>query len=215
VRVAKQNRGSTGEGIWRVEVIDPPSNGATSIELNSQVKCTEARDNHVELMPLGEFIDFCVQYLDGEGGMILDMPFLQRITEGEIRVFMLRNKVVNIVHKKPAESPDAFSATLFSGAKYSYESPEQWPTLVDIVNKNIPVIQQRLGNYDLPLIWTIDFILDTDEATGDDRYVLGEINASCVGFSTHLELSEDIADEIVRLMEAEAVVNPKWMAFAS
>ena len=24
-----------------------------------------------------------------------------------------------------------------------------------------------------------------------------------------------IADEIVRLMEAEAVVNPKWMAFAS
>ena len=77
------------------------------------------------------------------------------------------------------------------------------------------MIQQRLGNYDLPLIWTIDFILDTEDATGDDRYVLGEINASCVGFSTHLELSEDIADEIVRLMEAEAVVNPKWMAFAS
>ena len=166
-------------------------------------------------MPLADFIDFCVQYLDGEGGMILDMPFLERITEGEIRVFMLRNKVVNIVHKKPADVPDAFSATLFSGAKYSYESPDQWPELVQLVTANVPVIQQRLGNYDLPLVWTIDFILDTDKQNGNDKYVLGEINASCVGFSTHLELSKDIADEIVRLMEAEAVVNPRWVAFAT
>jgi hypothetical protein len=215
IRVAKQNRGSTGEGIWRVEAINPPPNGQTSIDLTADVKCTEAKDNHVEVMNLGDFIDFCVQYLDGEGGMILDMPFLERIREGEIRVFMLRNKVVNVVHKKPADVPDAFSATLFSGAKYTYESPDQWSELVNLVTENVPVIQRRLGNYDVPLIWTIDFILDTDRQTGADRYVLGEINASCVGFSTHLELSEDIADEIVRLMEAEAVVNPKWMAFAS
>lgn len=213
VRVAKQNRGSTGEGIWRVEVLDANPNGIVS--LDQMVKCTEAKDNHVETMPLGEFIDFCVKYLDGEGGMILDMPFLERIKEGEIRVFMLRNSVVNIVHKKPADVPDAFSATLFSGAKYTYETPDKWPELVSIVNKSVPVIQRRLGNYDLPLIWTIDFILDTDPETGDDKYILGEINASCVGFSTHLELSEDIANEIVRLMEAEAVVNPNWMAFAN
>ena len=215
VRVTKQNRGSTGEGIWRVEALDQATNGDGSIALGCPVKCTEAKDNHVETMPLGEFIDFSVRYLDGEGGMILDMPFLQRITEGEIRVFMLRNKVVNIVHKKPADEPDAFSATLFSGAKYTYESPDKWPDLVKIVNRSVPVIQQRLGNYDLPLIWTIDFILDTDKDSGADKYVLGEINASCVGFSTHLELSEDIAEEIIRLMEAEAVVNPNWMAFSN
>lgn len=220
VRVCKQNRGSTGEGIWRVEaVVDSEAAGngkkkrGSAVGLDQKVKCTEAKDNHVEVMPLGSFIDFCVQYLDGPGGMILDMPFLERIKEGEIRVFMLRNKVVNIVHKKPAEDADAFSATLFSGAKYTYETPDKWPELVQIVKENVPVIQQRLGNYDLPLIWTIDFILDTAK-DGSDRYVLGEINASCVGFSTHLELSEDIADEIVRLMEAEAVVNPKWMAYS-
>ena len=214
VRVAKQNRGSTGDGIWRVEATES-NNGRELVGLHEEVKCTEAKDNHVEIMKLGDFIDFCVQYLDGEGGMILDMPFLERIKEGEIRVFMLRNSVVNIVHKKPADAPDAFSATLFSGAKYTYESPEKWPELVSIVTRNVPVIQQRLGNYDLPLIWTIDFILDTNEQDGSDAYVLGEINASCVGFSTHLELSEDVADEIVRLMEAEAVVNPQWMAYAS
>lgn len=217
VRVLKQNRGSTGEGIWRVEVLNDAdqTGGAAPIDLDTLVKCTEAKDNHVETMPLSEFIDFCVQYLDGEGGMILDMPFLERIKEGEIRVFMLRNKVVNIVHKKPADAPDAFSATLFSGAKYSYESPDKWPELVELVTKNVSVIQTSLGNYDLPLIWTIDFIMDTDKKTGGDRYVLGEINASCVGFSTHLELSEDIADEIIRLMEAEAIVNPRWMAYTS
>lgn len=30
-----------------------------------------------------------------------------------------------VVHKKPADSEDAFSATLFSGAKYTYDSPDR------------------------------------------------------------------------------------------
>ncbi len=214
-RVLKQNRGSTGEGIWRVEVMTENGNAWSSEEPlphNTKVKCTEARDNHVEIMELGEFIDHCVKYLDGESGMLLDMPYLERIKEGEIRVFMLRNKVVYIVHKKPVDRPDAFSATLFSGATYTYETPDKWPELVELIEKNINVIIERLGNYDMPLIWTADFILDTDE-DGNDLYVLGEINASCVGFSTHLELGEQIADEIIMLMEAEDIVNHSWMAF--
>ena len=82
--------------------------------------------------------------------MLLDMPFLERIKEGEIRVLMLRDNVVNIVHKKPADTKDAFSATLFSGAKYRYDSPEQWPDLVKSIKGSLKTIQQRLGNYDLP-----------------------------------------------------------------
>ncbi|MDH3975040.1 MAG: Cj0069 family protein [Deltaproteobacteria bacterium] len=212
-RVLKQNRGSAGEGIWRVEILNNSNKKSKKGLLDTIVKCTEAADNHVEKMPLGEFIDFCVQYLDGKNGMLLDMPFLERITEGEIRLFMLRNKVVNIVHKKPAETPDAFSATLFSGAKYTYESPEKWPELVKLMEGNIPMLRERLGDFDVPLIWTADFILDTCKKSGDDKYILGEINSSCVGFSTHLELSEDVADEIIRLMDAESIMNKRWMAF--
>jgi len=212
VRVLKQNRGSTGEGIWRVEVIDDIKN-KKEVPLTAKIKCTEAKDNHVEEWILSDFIDFCVQYLDGENGMLLDMPFLERITEGEVRVFMLRDKAMNVVHKKPAPGPDAFSATLFSGAKYRYDAPDKWPELIKIVQDNIPMIREKLGNYDIPLIWTADFILDTDKKTGKDTYVLGEINASCVGFTTHLELSDDVADEVIRLMEADAVVNRNWMAF--
>lgn len=212
VRVLKQNRGSTGDGIWRVEVVDKKKNNG-EINLDTIVKLTEAKDNHTEEKPLGEFIDFCVQYLEGESGMILDMPFLERIKEGEIRVLMLRDKIVNVVHKKPANTPDAFSATLFSGAKYRYDSPDKWEELVKLVNKNVKILQEGLGNYDLPLIWTVDFILDTHKKTKKDVYVLSEINASCVGFSTQLQLSENIADEILKLIEAEDAVNRRWPAF--
>lgn len=212
VRVIKQNRGSTGEGIWRVEVIEAEKY-KNKIPLNAKLKLTEARDNHTEEKTLQEFLEYCIKYLEGNNGMLLDMPFLERIVEGEIRVLMLREKVVNIVHKKPAEAEDAFSATLFSGAKYRYDKPEQWPELVQKVKDSLRTIQSRLGNYDLPLIWTADFMLDTDKETGKDKYVLGEINASCVGFTTFLELSENIADEVLALLDAEEAVNNRWAAF--
>ncbi len=211
VRVLKQNRGSTGEGIWKVDVIDREKY-EDEIPLDAMLKLTEARDNHTEEKTLQEFLEFCIQYLEGHNGMLLDMPFLERIKEGEIRVLMLRNKVVNVVHKKPADTADAFSATLFSGAKYRYDEPSKWPDLVKLVEGMVPTIQKKLGNYDLPLIWTADFILDTDE-NGKDLYVLGEINASCVGFTTFLELSDDIADEVLALMDAESAVNHRWAAF--
>jgi glutathione synthase/RimK-type ligase-like ATP-grasp enzyme len=212
VRVLKQNRGSTGEGIWRVELLNPEQY-KNIIPLNAELKLTEAKDNHTETKTLQDFLEFCIQYLEGNSGMIVDMPFLKRIKEGEIRILMLRDKVMNVVHKKPANTKDAFSATLFSGAKYRYDTPAKWPDLVKLAEGMVPVIREKLGNYDIPLIWTADFILDTDKKTGKDNYILGEINASCVGFSTHLELSENIAEEVLDLMDAESVVNNKWGAF--
>lgn len=211
-RVLKQNRGSTGEGIWRVSVQERINDEEGAIGLDSVLKLTEAKDNHVEIKTLGEFIDFCVPYLDGPTGLLLDMPFLPRIKEGEIRVFMLRREPVNVVHKKPAEDADAFSATLFSGAKYTYQKPEEYPELTALVKGSLNTLIEKLGGYDIPLIWTLDFILDTDE-NGKDKYVLGEINASCVGFTTQLSLSEQVADEVIRLMEADSVINQKWTPF--
>jgi hypothetical protein len=84
---------------------------------------------------------------------------------------------------------------------------------VKLIKKMVPTIQQRLGNYDIPLIWTADFILDTEPKTKKDSYVLGEINTSCVGFTTFLELSENIADEVLALLDAESAVNTHWGPF--
>jgi len=212
-RVLKQNRGSTGEGIWRVELVDdvePTENG--HVPLDARVRCTEAKDNHVEEHELGDFIDFCAQYLGGQNGMIIDMPFMPRIIEGEIRVLMLRRTPVYVVHKKPADSKDAFSATLYSGAHYTYQKPEEWPELMAMVDKNLDLMIDKLGGYSIPLLWTADFMLD-DGPDGTDTYVLGEINASCVGFTTNLELAEQIADEVVGFIEAEDIVNKRWPAY--
>ncbi len=203
-RVLKQNRGSTGEGIWRVQLEEPLPAGVSEVPLNAKIKCTEAVDNHVEHRQLGEFMDFCEKYLVGDNGMLVDMTFLPRIKEGEIRILMLYKHPIYVVHKKPAEGADAFSATLFSGAKYRYDKPEQWNDLVHYFLKHLPQIQSKLGNYDLPLIWTADFILDTDEH-GKDRYILGEINCSCVGFTSPVEFldktARKVANTIIDIVE--------------
>ncbi|WP_019242703.1 MULTISPECIES: Cj0069 family protein [Bacillus] len=202
-RVLKQNRGSAGEGIWRVELLDVLSANVTSVPETAKIKCTEAKDNHVEIWELAAFMDFCNQYIIGENGMLIDMPFLPRIKEGEIRLFMLRNKPINVVHKKPKEEKDAFSATLFSGAQYRYDSPNEWKELIEQFSDQLPDIISKLGNFDLPLIWTADFILDYDEQM-NNKYILGEMNCSCVGFTSHLELAENIADEIIDIIDSKS-----------
>lgn len=201
-RVLKQNRGSTGEGIWRVEVVDErPYEQGKPLPLDTKIKCTEAVDNHVEYHELGAFMEFCTQYIVGENGMLVDMRFMPRIKEGEIRILMVGDKPIFVVHKKPHDSADAFSATLFSGAKYTYDEPSKWQTLVDMFLAKLPTVMGKLGGYEEPLIWTADFMLDWDEDR-NDKYVLGEINCSCVGFTSDLDrgIQEAIAERVIKVV---------------
>jgi hypothetical protein len=204
-RVLKQNRGSTGEGIWRVQVAEGVEvNPGAPLALDTPIRCTEAVDNHVEHRHLGEFMDFCTQYIEGRDGMLVDMRFMPRIKEGEIRILYVGAEPIFVVHKKPAEGADAFSATLFSGAKYTYQDPSEWPQLVAMFESALPTVSARLGHGDaIPLIWTADFMLDWGP-NGEDTYVLGEINCSCVGFTSELDrgIQDKVAAEIVRCVSA-------------
>lgn len=51
----------------------------------------------------------------GEGGLLVDQRFLPRIVEGEVRVLMIYDTPVHVVHKQPVDGQ--LSATLFSGAR--------------------------------------------------------------------------------------------------
>ena len=53
------------------------------------------------------------------------------------------------------------------------------------------------------MIWTADFMLD-DAEDGGDTYVLGEINCSCVGFTSELDMGiqELVAEEAIKRCEA-------------
>lgn len=207
-RVLKQNRGSTGSGIWRVQIQDPEVaknvEPGTALPLVTKLKCTEAVDNHTEVRELGEFMDFCDQYIIGDNGMLVDMRFMPRIVEGEIRILLVGPHPVFVVHKKPAAGGDNFSATLFSGAKYTYDKPEAWQDLIDQFAEARPIIAEKLGGDNIPLIWTADFMLD-DGPNGEDTYVLGEINCSCVGFTSELDMGiqEQVAKEAISRVEAK------------
>jgi len=48
----------------------------------------------------------------------------------------------------------------------------------------MPIVKEKLGKgFNIPLIWTADFILDWDE-NKKDKYIVGEFNCSCVGFTS-------------------------------
>lgn len=211
-RVLKQNRGSTGSGIWRVRIADAELAATvapgTALPLDTMLRCTEAVDNHTEVRQLGEFMDFCGQYLVGENGMLVDMRFLPRIVEGEIRILLIGPTPMFVVHKKPAAGGDNFSATLFSGAKYTYDRPEAWPALIERFAAARPVIAGKLGGADTPLIWTADFMLD-DAPDNSDAYVLGEINCSCVGFTSELDMGiqQQVAREAISRVHTRAGIS--------
>lgn len=190
-RVLKTNYGSTGEGVYLVSLKD-----------NGEVVSTEAVNNEEQSFAnIDEFVaDFAQKFeqedpnavfFKGKKGFV-SCKYLPRISEGEIRVLLVKEKIVSIVHKKPKEGE--FSATLFSGAKYTYDDPKdpKWADVVKVSNQGLQDLSPLLQGKEFPLIWTLDYILDYDE-NKNDRYVLSEINCSCVGITTELQYAKDVA----------------------
>ena len=87
----------------------------------------------------------------------------------------------------------------------TYDEPEQWPELIEMFQHEYPKLKERIGDFDPPLLWTADFMLD-DAPDGGDAYVLGEFNCSCVGFTSQLDrgIQDIIAAEVVRRLDAHA-----------
>jgi hypothetical protein len=216
-RVVKQNRGSQGEGIWICKLKDESkyckNYGDAVATMDTELVLMEANDNHVEYHTVGEFLEFCVngrtensglwestgegRYLEGgvdSGAMLVDQRFLPRIVEGEVRLNMIGSELVNLVHKIPKEG--GLSCTLQSGALYtSYETEDpKFANLVKSFRADLPKIMDSFGmaGEPLPLLWTADFIFDTDDQ-GKDIFFIGEFNCSCVGITKDLYLSEVVA----------------------
>lgn len=196
-RVLKTNYGSTGEGVYlistaedgKIEVVEAVNNSKTTYDNLDEFLET--------LKAIYEDIDENAVYFKGKTGFV-GCRFLPRISEGEIRVLLVNDKAVSIVHKKPQEGE--FSATLFSGAKYKYESPNEpkWKDVIELTMNGVKEnIKDYLGGFNYPLLWTMDYILDYDEY-GNDKYILSEINCSCVGITTELQYAKDVAKVLAK-----------------
>merc|ERR1719168_171552 len=209
-RVIKQNRGSSGEGIWIIKLKSGDyckTFGERSCSDDEVLDLMEANDNHSETHTVGEFIEFCVsgrtsksgewtskgvgKYLEGgkaAGGQLVDQRFCPRIVEGELRYNMVGDALVGIIHKKPKEG--GISAVGGTGSVYTYYGPKEkkFANLTkNFLELDLAKIMPALGldSEPIPLWWTSDFINSSPPGTAakDEKWIVGEFNCSCVGIS--------------------------------
>merc|ERR1711865_39375 len=205
-RVIKQNRGSAGEGIWLVWLQDKEyckAYGESSLEDGDKLKLMEMNDNHTEYHTVGEFLEFCIngpggkagewksvfpgKYLEGgkeAGGQLVDQRLLPRITEGEVRMLMVGKTMFQIIHKKPVEGGMSAVGGVNIPTFYGPDEPKYADLKAKFVDHDIPLLMEamKLSDQPLPIIWTGDFI-PADGPDGNDVYIVGEFNCSCVGIS--------------------------------
>jgi len=209
-RVIKQNRGSSGEGIWIIKLKSGDyckDYGDASCADSDVLDMMEANDNHAEEHTVAEFIEFCVngrtgkagtwtskgagKYLEGgkaAGGQLVDQRFCPRIVEGELRYNLVGDQLIGIIHKKPKEG--GISAVGGTGSIYTYYGPNEKKfaaLTATFAGGDMKEIMPRLGleSEPIPLWWTTDFINSspTGTAAKDEKWIVGEFNCSCVGIS--------------------------------
>ncbi|WP_222429991.1 Cj0069 family protein [Paenibacillus cremeus] len=181
-RVLKQNRGNGGNGVWRVEFIE-----GNAIEgQDPMVRVLHAMRNSLEAqMPLSEFFSQCEAYFEGSGQMI-DQPFYSPEPNGMVRCYMSQNEVVGFGHQYVTAllRSEHDSEPLQPQPRiYHPESKPEFQALkVKMESEWIPHLQSLLGleTEDLPIIWDADFLYGPKSASGEDSYILCEINVSSV-----------------------------------
>jgi hypothetical protein len=177
-RVLKQNRGNGGQGVWKVESIAADT-----------VRVLHAQRGSVpEEMRLDDFMTRCEAYLTPDG-CILDQAFQKRLPDGMIRCYMGADKVVGYGHQfikalipPPPEGPDSPEAQPGPRIMHGADAAPFQALRVKMETEWTPGMMATLGidAGSLPIIWDADFLYGPLTASGEDTYVLCEINVSSV-----------------------------------
>jgi hypothetical protein len=199
-RVLKQNRGNGGQGVWRVELISTPAQGAPIVRV-----LQASRGSVPEDLPLGDFTTRCEAYF-ADDGCIIDQPFQPRLPDGMIRCYMGADKVIGFGHQlikalipPPPEGPNSEAATPGPRIMHPASAPE-FQALKTRMESDWTLQMMQLLDIDiasLPIIWDADFLYGPRDASGRDTYVLCEINVSSV-----FPFPEQAPAEIARLAMA-------------
>jgi hypothetical protein len=195
VRVLKQYRGHGGIGVWKVEL---PADSSAVYEktgerilpqLDTRIKVRHAKRGSIEEeIELGEFFTRCETYFAGSGRMV-DQVYQSRLSEGMFRCYLAHDKVVGFGHQainalypappgaSPNEAPEP-GTRLY----HPPTMPEGQPLRRKLEQEWVPAMQQLLNieTESLPVLWDADFLLGPREESGEDTYVLCEINVSSV-----------------------------------
>lgn len=183
-RVLKQNRGNGGQGVWKVELL------SDTADEHAAVRVLHARRGSVsEDMPLADFVGRCKAYFTVDDGCIVDQPFQPRLPEGMIRCYMGADKVVGFGHQlikalmpPQPEGPDSAAAQPGPRIMHSASATPFQALRAGMESEWTPQMMAVLGidAASLPIIWDADFLYGPRTASGEDTYVLCEINVSSV-----------------------------------
>ena len=180
-RVLKQNRGNDGQGVWKVELVSAQAGELTIVRVLQAL-----RGSVPEELPLREFVSRCKAYFDG-GGCIVDQPFQPRLPEGMIRCYMGGDKVAGFGHQlikaliaPPPEGPDSPEAQPGPRIMHGPDAARFQALRAKMEGEWTPQMMAVLGidTASLPIIWDADFLYGPRTASGEDTYVLCEINVS-------------------------------------
>lgn len=185
-RVLKQYRGNGGNGVWKVELAEQ---GAASASGETMVRARHAKRGCTEeIMPLCRFLESCEAYFTGEG-RIIDQAYQARLPEGIIRCYLVHDRVEGFGHQAvnalypaipgapPGSAPQPGPRLYHPPSKPEFQSLKR-----RLEMEWVPAMQRLLDvkTVDLPVLWDCDFLLGPRNSSGEDTYVLCEINVSCV-----------------------------------
>jgi hypothetical protein len=187
VRVLKQYRGQSGNGVWKVELA--AKTGATTLPDETLVRARHAKRGCIEeTISLGEFFGRCELYFAGDGRMI-DQVYQPRLPEGMIRCYLVHDKVagfghqaINALYPAPPGAPPEAAPQPSPRLYHPPSMPEFQSLKLQLEQEWVPAMQRLLDitTDQLPVLWDCDFMFGPKDKSGADTYVLCEINVSSV-----------------------------------
>lgn len=170
--VIKQARGNGGDGVWRVELV-----GSDNVRLQHAL----TRDATSEETTLRAFLDRCNEYFAWSGSVI-SQPFQARLQDGLIRCYFVQDRVAGFCHQWPTGLLAAPAQGRQRGPWEDADAPRYQRLRTSAESDWVPGMKDILGlqTESLPVIWDADFLYGPKDASGNDTYVLCEINISCV-----------------------------------
>lgn len=180
--VLKQARGNGGNGVWKVELAGGRADPADP-EVPVRVQDARTGDGASEVVTLGSFMRRCEAYF-AWSGCLVDQAFADRLADGMLRCYFCGGQVVGFCRQWPKGllDDDPHHGAPLASVMEGPDVPAYQPLLATAETQWVPQMTGILGldPHDLPVIWDADFLYGPKTATGDDTYILCEINVSAV-----------------------------------
>jgi hypothetical protein len=172
VRVLKQHRGNSGQGVWKVSlvsgdyVVQPATRGAPA-----------------ETMSVSALMEFFQNQVFARGSHMVDQAWVATLPRGMVRAYLCGARVAGFGYQEinalyPVQPEDDFTRRQPSRRHYYTGECHLFQSLRLRLERDwLPALQAHFGiePHELPLIWDADFLFGES-----DEYLLCEINASCV-----------------------------------